>query len=104
MCWHVWTNDVIETGGSIVFETRLFNLLLTTCQVVWIKAQPEEHMQRVIDQGDMRPMQSNDDAMDALRRILDAREPYYAQSHITIDTSGQSPEQSYQQLSGQIQL
>ncbi len=95
---------VIETGGSIVFETRLFNLLLTTCQVVWIKAQPEEHMQRVIDQGDMRPMQSNDDAMDALRRILDAREPYYAQSHITIDTSGQSPEQSYQQLSGQIQL
>jgi XRE family aerobic/anaerobic benzoate catabolism transcriptional regulator len=89
---------VIETGGSIVSETSLFNILLTTCQVIWIKAKPEEHMQRVIDQGDMRPMESNDDAMAALRRILDAREPYYAQSHITIDTSGQNLEDSVQQL------
>lgn len=89
---------VIETGGSIVSETGLFNVLLTTCKVVWIKAQPEEHMQRVIDQGDMRPMQSNVDAMSALRRILDAREPYYAQSHAIIDTAGMSLETSFQQL------
>jgi len=75
---------VIETGGSIVSETSLFNVLLTTCQVVWIKAEPEEHMQRVIDQGDMRPIENNDDAMAALRRILDAREPFYAQAHATI--------------------
>ena len=89
---------VIETGGSIVSETGLFNVLLTTCQVVWIKAEPEEHMQRVIDQGDMRPIESNDDAMAALRRILDAREPYYAQSHTTIDTSGRKLEDSFRQL------
>jgi len=89
---------VIETGGSIVSETSLFNVLLTTCQVVWIKAEPEEHMQRVIDQGDMRPIESNDDAMAALRRILDAREPFYAQAHATIDTSGSELEDSFSQL------
>ena len=89
---------VIETGGSIVSETSLFNVLLTSCHVVWIKAQPEEHMQRVIDQGDMRPIESNDHAMADLRRILDAREPFYAQSHATIDTSNTNMEKSFQQL------
>jgi XRE family aerobic/anaerobic benzoate catabolism transcriptional regulator len=89
---------VIETGGSIVSETSLFNVLLTSCHVVWIKALPEEHMQRVIDQGDMRPIESNDHAMADLRRILDAREPFYAQSHSTIDTSDANIEKSFQQL------
>jgi XRE family aerobic/anaerobic benzoate catabolism transcriptional regulator len=72
--------------------------LLTSCHVVWIKALPEEHMQRVIDQGDMRPIESNDHAMADLRRILDAREPFYAQSHSTIDTSDANIEKSFQQL------
>ncbi len=89
---------VIETGGSIVSETRLLNTLLTTCHVVWIKAAPEEHMQRVIDQGDMRPMQSNDDAMASLQRILEAREPFYAQAHTIIDTTGHDLEHSYGQF------
>jgi XRE family aerobic/anaerobic benzoate catabolism transcriptional regulator len=89
---------VIETGGSIVSETHLLNTLLTTCHVVWIKALPEEHMQRVIDQGDMRPMQSNVDAMTDLRRILEAREPFYAQAHTIIDTEHSTLEKSFGEL------
>jgi XRE family aerobic/anaerobic benzoate catabolism transcriptional regulator len=89
---------VIETGGSIVSETGLLNTLLMTCHVVWIKASPEEHMQRVIDQGDVRPMQNNDDSMEALRRILDVRDPFYAQAHTVIDTEGRSLEESFAQL------
>ena len=76
----------------------MFNVLLTTCQVVWIKALPEEHMQRVIDQGDMRPIENNDHAMADLRRILEAREPFYAQAHAVIDTAGSSLEESFRQL------
>lgn len=91
---------VIETGGSIVSETRLLSHLMTTCHVVWIKAQPEEYMQRVIDQGDLRPMASNEDAMADLRRILAAREPYYAQAHTVIDTSGSTLEESFRELVG----
>jgi XRE family aerobic/anaerobic benzoate catabolism transcriptional regulator len=89
---------IIETGGSIVSETRLLSLLMTTCHVIWVKALPEEHMQRVIDQGDMRPIESMDDAMADLRRILEAREPFYAQAHTVIDTSGSTLEASFQQL------
>jgi XRE family aerobic/anaerobic benzoate catabolism transcriptional regulator len=66
--------------------------------VVWIKTSPEEHMQRVIDQGDMRPIESNDHAMADLRRILEAREPFYAQSHAIIDTSDSSLDESFRQL------
>ena len=89
---------VIETGGSIVSESNLFNILLTTCYVIWIKTSPEEHMQRVIDQGDMRPIESNDDAMADLRRILEVREPFYAQAHAVVDTAGTELERSFQQL------
>jgi XRE family aerobic/anaerobic benzoate catabolism transcriptional regulator len=91
---------VIETGGSIVSESALFNILLTSCHVVWIKALPEEHMQRVIDQGDLRPLRSNDDAMADLRRILSAREPFYAQAHSVVDTSGSTLDESFRKLLG----
>ncbi len=81
---------VIEAGGSIVTQPDLFNLLLTSCTVVWVQALPEQHMQRVVDQGDMRPMAGNDDAMSDLRRILEEREPYYTKAHYTLDTSARS--------------
>jgi XRE family aerobic/anaerobic benzoate catabolism transcriptional regulator len=58
--------------------------------VVWIRALPEEHMQRVIDQGDLRPMAGTDDAMSDLKRILEEREPYYAKAHHILDTSARS--------------
>lgn len=66
--------------------------------MVWIKALPEEHMQRVVDQGDLRPIESNDHAMADLRRILEAREPFYAQAHAVIDTSGSTLDESFRQL------
>jgi XRE family aerobic/anaerobic benzoate catabolism transcriptional regulator len=81
---------VIEAGGSIVAEPGLFNLLLSSCTVVWIRAQPEEHMQRVIDQGDLRPMAGNDDALTDLNRILRERDSFYAKAHYTLDTSGRT--------------
>jgi len=89
---------VIETGGSIVAESSSFNALLTACHVVWIRASPEQHMLRVIDQGDLRPIASNDHAMADLRRILEAREPFYSQSHAIIDTENSKLEVSFQQL------
>ncbi len=93
----------IETGGSIVSELKKLNLLLTTCLVIWVKATPEEHMERVIAQGDLRPMANNDDAMDDLRRILTERVPYYEKAHAILDTSGKTVEQSYSELIALIQ-
>jgi XRE family aerobic/anaerobic benzoate catabolism transcriptional regulator len=78
---------VLATGGSLVSEPATFERLLTMCFTVWLRATPEEHMQRVIAQGDMRPMEDNREAMSDLRRILEVREPLYGKADITLDTS-----------------
>jgi len=94
----------IETGGSFVSESKAFNLLLTNCLVIWVKTEPDEYMNRVIQQGDMRPMMDIENAMSDLREILDERTPYYEQAHITIDTTGKTPKQSYEELQEKIAL
>jgi XRE family aerobic/anaerobic benzoate catabolism transcriptional regulator len=95
---------VIETGGSIVTELNLLNLLLKSCHVVWISARAEDHMQRVIDQGDMRPMADNDDAMSDLQRLMQQREPLYQQAHARIETSGRSIDDCVRELSSTFPL
>lgn len=79
---------VLATGGSLVSETPTYELLLRHCYTVWIRASPEEHMARVIAQGDRRPMAGHQQAMDDLRRILEERTPLYARADLAIDTGG----------------
>ena len=89
---------VLTTGGSLVSEPGTFELLLSSCMVVWLRATPEEHMQRVIAQGDMRPIADNRDAMADLRRILAEREALYCKADIQFETTGLSPEESVEPL------
>ena len=79
---------VFSIGGGVVSEKETYDYLLSHCYTVWIKAQPEEHMSRVIAQGDFRAMAGSDRAMEDLRRILEAREPLYRKADMVLDTSG----------------
>ena len=78
---------VVATGGSIVGDPETFGLLCRHAITVWLKARPEEHMQRVRAQGDERPMQNRGDAMAELRALLRTRAPLYAQADHVVDTS-----------------
>ena len=89
---------VIEAGGSIVADPNTFNVLMASCFVIWVRALPEENMQRATEQGDMRPMEGNPEAMKDLTRILEEREPYYSQAHAVLDTSGQTVNASFAKL------
>jgi XRE family aerobic/anaerobic benzoate catabolism transcriptional regulator len=89
---------VMTVGGGIVSEPEAYHQLLQHCFTVWVKASPDEHMARVVAQGDLRPMQGNAEAMGDLKRILDAREPLYQKADITLDTSGEDPGQSLSRL------
>ncbi len=89
---------VIETGGSLVSEPGTFELLLQACYTIWIKASPEEHMGRVIAQGDYRPMAGNAEAMADLRRILAERDPLYGKADALVDTAGQREAESFKDL------
>jgi XRE family aerobic/anaerobic benzoate catabolism transcriptional regulator len=92
------TGAVIVAGGGVVAEEEAFNLLLANCYTVWLKAQPEEHMARVLAQGDLRPMAGNEQALDDLKRILAARELSYRKADAVVDTSGEAPEASWLKL------
>jgi len=93
---------VVAAGGGIVSEPETYNVLLVHCYTVWIKASPEEHMSRVISQGDFRPMDGHEAAMEDLRRILAAREPLYAKADAVVDTCGERLEQSLTKLIGAV--
>jgi len=89
---------VLAVGGGIVSEPETYELLLLNFFPVWVKAAPEEHMLRVIEQGDLRPMSGHSEAMQDLRDILASREPLYGKADVQLDTSGKSIEQSLSAL------
>ena len=94
---------VLSVGGGVVSEKETYDSLLSRCYTVWIKAQPEEHMSRVIAQGDLRVVAGSDRAMEDLRRILEAREPLYRKADMVLDTSGTSVEESFAKLKAALQ-
>ena len=85
---------VLAVGGGLVTEAATYELLLESCYTVWLRAAPEEHMQRVIAQGDLRPMAGNDESMEDLRQILRDREALYKKADCELSTSDQSIETS----------
>jgi XRE family aerobic/anaerobic benzoate catabolism transcriptional regulator len=93
---------VMTTGGSIVSERETFDLLQSHFYCVWLKASPEEHMSRVVAQGDMRPFDAtrgaSSEAMEDLRRILASREALYARADAVVDTAARTEKQSLKDL------
>jgi len=89
---------VIAAGGSLVTDPSTYQLLLDRCQCVWLKASPEEHMSRVIAQGDMRPFKGRSAALGEIRKLLEDRDKLYARAGFTIDTSGKPVRQSLAEL------
>jgi XRE family transcriptional regulator, aerobic/anaerobic benzoate catabolism transcriptional regulator len=81
---------VLATPGGIVSDVGSFGLLLSHCLTVWLQAKPQEHMERVLAQGDLRPMAGNREAMEDLKAILRNRTPYYERADLTFDTSGKT--------------
>lgn len=99
---------VMTTGGSIVSERETFDLLQSRFYCVWLKASPEEHMSRVVAQGDMRPFDTTrgatNEAMEDLRRILASREALYARADAVVDTAARSVKQSLKDLERAVPL
>ena len=94
----LYPEAVIATPGGIVSDPATFNLLLSHCFTVWLTASPAEHMQRVVAQGDTRPMAGNREAMDDLKRILAGRALFYRKADLTFDTSNKTMEICYREL------
>jgi len=84
----------LATGGGIVTSHATFELLRSQAVTIWLRATAEDHWERVVAQGDARPMADRSDAMSELRSILRARRALYERAHHTVDTSGLGLERS----------
>jgi XRE family aerobic/anaerobic benzoate catabolism transcriptional regulator len=91
-------NAVLAVGGSVVNDPGSYQLLLDRCRCIWLRASPEEHMSRVIAQGDLRPFKGRSAALEEIRQLLKGREPLYARAGRTLDTSGKPVRQSLAEL------
>ncbi|HET9351884.1 MAG TPA: helix-turn-helix transcriptional regulator [Burkholderiales bacterium] len=89
---------VIATGGSLVTDGGTYKLLRERSRCVWLKASPEEHMTRVIAQGDMRPFKGSSAALDEIRQLLADRDRLYGRADLVLDTSGKTVRSSLSQL------
>ena len=94
----IYPEAVIATPGGLVSDAATFNQLLAHCSTVWLKADPEDHMRRVMAQGDLRPMAASKEAMDDLKGILAGRAAFYSKAQFKVDTSAQALEPSFQIL------
>jgi XRE family transcriptional regulator, aerobic/anaerobic benzoate catabolism transcriptional regulator len=94
----IYPEAVIATPGGIVSDAATFNLLLAHCTTVWLQAAPEDHMKRVVAQGDLRPMAASREAMEDLKGILAGRAAFYSKAEFKLDTSAQPLEPSFAAL------
>ncbi|MEO8536822.1 MAG: helix-turn-helix transcriptional regulator [Betaproteobacteria bacterium] len=98
----IYAEAVIATPGGIVSDPATFNLLLSHCTTVWLKADPDDHMTRVAAQGDMRPMAGNHEAMADLKSILAGRTAFYAKAALRVDTSEATLEPTFLALRARV--
>jgi len=83
---------VIATGGSLVTDRETWAMVRRQCHTVWLKARLQDHWNRVVAQGDIRPMKNNPGAMEELKSMLRIREPLYSQADLVIETWRLAPE------------
>jgi XRE family aerobic/anaerobic benzoate catabolism transcriptional regulator len=95
---------VLATGGGIVTSPDTYALLAKSAITVWLRAAPEDHWNRVVSQGDRRPMADHPQAMADLRTLLTRREPLYAKANYTVDTSGRSVAQIIDDLESKVYI
>ena len=100
----IYPEAVIATPGGIVSDPATFNLLLAHCTTVWLQASPEDHMKRVLAQGDTRPMAASREAMTDLKSILAGRAAFYAKAELRLNTSAQDLPATFAQLRSLVRV
>ncbi len=98
----IYPEAVIATPGGLVSDLATFNQVLSHCATVWLHADPEDHMKRVLAQGDLRPMAASQEAMEDLKRILADRAAFYSKAQLRLDTSAAPLQDTFEALRGMV--
>jgi XRE family aerobic/anaerobic benzoate catabolism transcriptional regulator len=95
---------ILAVGGGLVTSPDAYDLLLRSATTIWLRAKTEDYWNRVIGQGDRRPIDQHPQARDALRQLVARREPLYARAELTIDTSTETVDQVVRRLGADQRL
>jgi XRE family aerobic/anaerobic benzoate catabolism transcriptional regulator len=90
--------SVVASGGGLVTNTEAWALLRAGTRTVWLRAKPEEYLERVMKQGDQRPVERHPQALVELKALLAAREQEYRRAELVVETSGRSVGEIVKQL------
>jgi shikimate kinase len=85
------TGDVVATGGGFPCRAGRMEALRELGTVVWLRGRLDELCERARRSGE-RPMLAGR-APEDVEALYRAREPYYAQAHLSVDTTGLGPDQ-----------
>lgn len=95
---------VLATGGGIVEHLESFDLLLRHTVTVWLDARADRLWERVVGQGDERPMEGRSTALAQLNLLLERRRPLYSRALIHLETSDATTSRVVGELVEQLQL
>ncbi len=96
------SNCVIATGGGVVLNPQNMKRLRCKGWIVLLTARPEVIAER-LKGGETRPLlQQADDKIKLIRELLEAREKYYRNCDIVIDTSDLSVSQVADEIIRQL--
>jgi XRE family aerobic/anaerobic benzoate catabolism transcriptional regulator len=94
---------VVAVSGGIVTDPEAFRLLQHHTLTIWLKVpRPEEYIERLIAQGDRRPMANRPHALVELRALLQARTPYWEEARLVLDTSATPPADGAARLAADV--
>ncbi|OHC60734.1 MAG: hypothetical protein A3H93_16615 [Rhodocyclales bacterium RIFCSPLOWO2_02_FULL_63_24] len=95
---------VLATGGGLVVEPLTYEILLSSFSTFWLHADPEIHFRRVMDQHDIRIAKPAlyREAMDNIRRTLEARDLLYRMASYAVDTSPLSIDEVVGRIADQV--
>lgn len=94
---------VVAASGGIVENLETYQMLQANFHCIWLTASPDDHMKRVLAQGDTRPVIGQRQVMQKLRGLLASREKLYAMSDYKLETSQKPLEKTAAQLIKLIQ-
>ena len=97
------TKTVIATGGGLPMNPQNLVRLKTHALVVCLWASPEKIWERVKNQTH-RPLLHDADPQKKIRELLAAREPFYRQADVLLNTELRSVREVAQQVVHQFQL
>lgn len=95
---------VLAVGGGLVTAPETYALLLRQATTVWLKARVDDYWNRVVRQGDRRPIDQHPQARDALRQLVTRRDPLYTRADVTVDTSALSVAQAVDRVERAVRV